>query len=426
MLKRLQCIERAAFRRAAMALLISLCLPACGVLPVNQPAALPPAEPPPIHGEPAQTVPAAADAAGGLPSGARLYKVGVETLPGFAEDRLTDAWPGFLRGCERLAAQSTPVAAAWREVCAAARALPLEEGALREFVQRRFEAYAVFSQDNRNEGLLTGYYEPILRASLTRRPPFVVPLYGPPDDLVSRDTPATPGNPAARVRGRMVQGELVPYFTRAELTPAGGPVHPSLRGKEIAWVEDPVDAFFLQVQGSGKLLIQDPGPNQGKLLRIGFADMNGHPYRSIGRVLIERGELTRDNATAQSIKQWVRANPRAGQALINENPSFIFFRLMPGTVDASVGPIGSLNVPLTEKRSVAIDPRFIPLGSLVWMSATHWGRQINQLALAQDTGSAIKGEVRADYFWGAGDAAGEEAGRTRAVLRLWLLWPKMN
>lgn len=421
---RLECIETTSFRRGLGAVLGVLGLASCGVLPVNQGAPVVPVEPAPIHGEPPAAPAPIADPATGIPSGARLFKVGMDTLPGFAEDKLTDAWPGFLRGCERLATQATPAATAWREPCNAARALPVEEAALREFLLRRFDAYAVFTQDSKNEGLLTGYYEPILRASLTRRPPFVVPLYGPPDDLVSREQPATAGNPAARIRGRMVNGQLQPYFTRAELTPAGAPVHASLRGKEIAWVEDPVDAFFLQVQGSGKLLLQDPGPNQGKLVRIGFADMNGHPYKSIGRVLIERGELTRDNATAQSIKQWVRSNPRAGQALINENPSFIFFRLMPGTVDASVGPIGSLNVPLTEKRSVAIDPRFIPLGSLVWMSATHWGRPINQLALAQDTGSAIKGEVRADYFWGAGDAAGEEAGRTRSVLRLWLIWPK--
>jgi membrane-bound lytic murein transglycosylase A len=255
-----------------------------------------------------------------------------------------------------------------------------------------------------------------LRASLVRRWPFVVPLYGPPDDLVSRDQ-TLPDGRREKVRGRIVNGQWLPYYSRGELTPVSGRPHPALHGKEIAWVEDAIDAFFLQVQGSGRLVLPD-----GRVLRAGFADTNGLPYKSIGRVLIDRGELRADAASAQSIKAWARANPSRTQELLNQNPSFIFFRFLPGTPDQ--GPIGSLNVPLTERRSIAVDPRFIPLGAPVWLSAQHLGRSINQLALAQDTGTAIKGEVRADYFWGAGDKAGEDAGRMRAPLQLWLLWPK--
>jgi membrane-bound lytic murein transglycosylase A len=346
-----------------------------------------------------------------LPDTARATKVAVTELPNFAQDKLIEGWRAWLASCEKIGAQ-----AAWREVCALARTLRADEASIRNYFATRFDAYALSDAQGKSEGMLTGYYEPFLKASLTRKAPFVVPLYGVPDDLVKRE--ATGANGAREVqRGRMENGKLVPYFTRGELTAN----HPSLRGKEIAWVEDVIDAFFLQVQGSGRLQLAD-----GRVLRVGFADMNGHPYRSIGRTLLERGELKPDNASAQAIKAWARANPSKTPELLATNPSFVFFRFLPNPPENAIqGPLGTLAVPLTERRSIAVDTRFVPLGAPVWMSAQHQGKSIDQLALAQDTGSAIKGEVRADYFWGAGDAAGEEAGRMKAPLRLWVLWPKL-
>jgi membrane-bound lytic murein transglycosylase A len=345
-----------------------------------------------------------------VPSEARLTKVALTELPGFAQDRLLEGWRAFLASCEKIGGQG-----AWRATCEQARGVRADEASVRAFFTSRFDAYALTDAQGKTEGMLTGYYEPVLKASLSRKPPFVVPLYGVPDDLVSREVVNASGL-RERQRGRMDNGKLVPYFTRGELTPN----HPSLRGKEIAWVEDPVDAFFLQVQGSGRLVLPD-----GKVLRLGFADMNGHPYRSIGRTLVERGELKLDNASAQSIKAWARANPSKTPELLSTNPSFIFFRFLPTPPETAIqGPLGSLAVPLTDRRSLAVDPRFVPLGAPVWMSAQHQGKTIEQLALAQDTGSAIKGEIRADYFWGAGDAAGEEAGRMKAPLKLWVLWPR--
>jgi membrane-bound lytic murein transglycosylase A len=391
------------YTNSMRAVLVTLCaalLAACNVLtpePQSAPA-------------PEASTPAAGGAPFALPDTARATKVAVTDLPGFAQDRLLEAWRAWLLSCDKLATQP-----AWRTVCMDARAVRADEASVRTFFLSRFDAYALADAQGKSEGMLTGYYEPVLKASLTRRPPFVVPLYGVPDDLVNREVVAGSGQ-RERQRGRIENGKLVPYYTRGELTAS----HPSLRGKEIAWIEDPIDAFFLQVQGSGRLVL-----DSGKVLRLGFADMNGHPYKSIGRTLVERGELRLENASAQSIKAWARANPARTPELLATNPSFVFFRFLPAAGDgADSGPLGSLNVPLTERRSIAVDPRFVPLGAPVWISAQHQGRSIEQLALAQDTGTAIKGEVRADYFWGAGDAAGEQAGRMKAPLRMWVLWPR--
>jgi membrane-bound lytic murein transglycosylase A len=386
------------FMRASVLAMLAGALAACGVFA--------PPPPQPTMPAPAQVTTAPSAAPFALPETARATRVDVTQLPGFAQDRLLEGWSAWLASCEKLAMQS-----AWRNVCAQASTLRADEQTVRAFFTSRFEAYALSDAQGNYEGMLTGYYEPILKASLTRRPPYVVPLYGVPDDLVKREVPAANGTREVQ-RGRMEGGKLVPYFTRGELTAN----HPSLRGKEIAWVQDPVDAFFLQVQGSGRLQLPD-----GNQLRVAFADMNGHPYKSIGRTLIERGELSAGSASAQSIKAWVRANPGKATEVLNTNPSFVFFRLMPNSAS---GPLGSLAVPLTARRSIAVDTRFVPLGAPVWMSAVHQGQPIAQLALAQDTGTAIKGEVRADYFWGAGDAAGEEAGRMKSALKLWVLWPK--
>jgi membrane-bound lytic murein transglycosylase A len=311
----------------------ALLLAACNILtPAPQTAPAPDAPP------------AAAGAAPfPLPESARAVKVAVTELPGFAQDRLLEGWRAFLASCEKIGAQ--PV---WRVTCEQARGLRADEASVRTFFTTRFDAYALSDAQGKSEGMLTGYYEPVLKASLTRRAPFVVPLYAPPDDLVKRELVNANGVREVQ-RGRMENGKLVPYYTRGELTAN----HPSLRGKEIAWVEDPIDAFFLQVQGSGRLTLPD-----GKVLRLGFADMNGHTYRSIGRTLVERGELKLEAASMQGIKAWARANPGKLTELLNTNPSFVFFRFLPTPAETAIqGPLGSA---LRALRRTRVDERAAP------------------------------------------------------------------
>jgi membrane-bound lytic murein transglycosylase A len=206
----------------------------------------------------------------------------------------------------------------------------------------------------------------------------------------------------------------VPYWSRAELN------EERLRGTELLWVDDVIEAFFLQIQGSGRVRLTD-----GSMLRVGYADTNGHPYRSIGRVLIERGELTLDQASMQGITAWARANPQRVSELLNQNPSYVFFRELP-LGDPAAGPVGAMGLPLTPGYSVAVDPRFIPLGAPLLLATTHpvSGAPLQRLVLAQDTGGAIRGPLRFDLFWGFGAEAAAPAGRQRHDGQAWLLVPR--
>ncbi|MDP5009466.1 MAG: MltA domain-containing protein, partial [Glaciimonas sp.] len=218
-----------------------------------------------------------------------------------------------------------------------------------------------------------------------------------------------------RLRGRVKGNRVVPYPTRAELDKTG-----MLSGKEIVWVDDAVDAFFLQVQGSGRVRLAD-----GEILRVAYADQNGYPYKSIGRYLIDKGELTLAQASAQGIKAWLAANPSRQQELLNANPSYVFFK-EEKVVNHKEGPKGAQGVPLTPLRSIAVDAQFVPLGVPVFLSTTrpNSSKNLQQLMVAQDTGGAIKGAVRADFFWGFGDEAGEQAGRMKQRGMMWVLLPK--
>ena len=286
--------------------------------------------------------------------------------------------------------------------------------AARSFFEQHFTPYHVASAESGDEGLITGYYEPLLRGNRKPVGRYRYPLYGVPDDLVAVDLGELyPELRNMRLRGRLEGRRLVPYPARAEIESA----HAPLRGKEIAWVDDPIDLFFLHIQGSGRVQL-----DSGETIRVGYADQNGHPYRSIGRLLVERGELALEQASMQSIKAWGRANPDRLGELLNSNASYVFFRELPATAN---GPPGSLGVPLTARRSIAVDQRFVPLGAPVFI-ATTWpntSRPLNRLMLAQDTGGAIRGAVRADFFWGYGEAAGREAGRMKQRLRMWVLLP---
>jgi membrane-bound lytic murein transglycosylase A len=375
-------------------------------------AAAPTPCPPPAVPAPAPSCPAPApEATAPRPAPAvRLEPVAFQDLPGWADDDVAAGFQAFLRGCPAL--RNPP----WAAFCAKAQALATADAqAQRRFLEANAQPHRVLSSEGIAEGLLTGYYEPLLRGSRNRDGRYRVPLYGPPDDLVSVElTELYPELKGLRLRGRVVGRKLVPYHTRADIDNGTAP----LRGRELIWVDDPVDAFFLQVQGSGRVRL-----DSGELVRVGYADQNGHAYRSVGRLLVERGELTLDQASMQGIRAWGQRNPQKLAALLNENPSYVFFRELPA---GDGGPPGSLGVPLSNGRSLAVDPRAVPLGAPVFVSSTWPGtaRPLNRLMAAQDTGGAIRGAVRADYFWGFGEEAGELAGRMRQPLLLWVLLPR--
>jgi membrane-bound lytic murein transglycosylase A len=240
-------------------------------------------------------------------------------------------------------------------------------------------------------------------------------LYKVPDDLITVDLASVyPTLKGMRLRGRLVGRTVVPYGTRAEIERARIP------GKELVWVDDPVEAFFLEVQGSGRVQLDD-----GETVRIAYADQNGHPYKAIGRWLIDQHELAPGEATAQGIKTWIAAHPERRQELLDVNPSYVFFR-EERLLDPSVGPKGALGVPLTPARSVAVDPSFLPLGAPLFLATTEpaGDAPLQRLVMAQDTGGAIKGAVRADFFFGFGEQAADNAGRMKQRGQIWALLPR--
>lgn len=372
-------------------------VPAAVIAPTPAPS---PAQPEP----PVATQPTAPLAASHLRRGAWT------DLPGWRDDDPAAAWGALLISCGTLKAQEV-----WRSVCTAAATLqrPNREQA-RRFFETQFTPHQLLQPDGGSEGLATGYYEPLLRGSRTPSARYRYPVYGVPEDLLTLDLPAFSAEPRdARARARIDGKRVVPYFDRMQIEAGAAPV----RGREIAWVDDPVELFFLQIQGSGRLDLEN-----GSVMRVGYADHNGHPYRSIGRLLIDRGELTPDRASMQGIKAWAQQNPDKLRAVLDYNPRYVFFRELPPGLG---GPLGAQGVPLTTRRSIAVDPRFVPLGAPVFL-ATTWplsAKPLNQVMLAQDTGSAIRGAVRADFFWGYGDDAGREAGRMKQSLRMWVLLP---
>lgn len=317
-------------------------------------------------------------------------------IPGWSNDTLLDWWPSLRLGC-----QSPPPAWVW--TCRQMPAQPATETAARQWVETHMQVYQVESPEGDTAGLVTGYFEPQVEAS--RRPTATqrVPLYGPPADLKYRK----------------------PYWTRKQLDtlPAA---QTAVRGREIAWVEDPLDALILQIQGSGRLDITEPDGRQ-HLVRLAFAGHNDQPYRSIGRWLIDQGELRPSEASWPGIKDWARRNPARLQELIWQNPRMVFFREEP-LPDPTLGPKGAQAVPLTPGRSIAVDPGSVPYGTPVWLDTTEplSDKPLQRLVMAQDTGSAIVGAVRADYFWGWGPEAEANAGRMKQSLRMWVLWPRLR
>jgi len=356
---------------------------------------------------------------------ATLQKADWRDLPGWGSDDLAPALGALLESCKASKA-GLPT-----DLCAdAAKQLGASNAGLKAFFEARFMPRQVINGDGTREGLITGYYEPLLKGSRKRSKAYAWPLYGVPDDLLTIDLGELyPELKGARVRGRLDGRRVLPYWSREELAQRGR----QLAGDVLFWLADPIELFFLQVQGSGRIDLDD-----GTRARVAYADQNGHPYRSIGRWLVDRGELKVEQASLDGIRNWAREHPARLDELLNANPSFVFFREVAGpngnstgkgaarSASKDVGPAGTLGVPLTPGRSLAVDPRTIPLGAPVWLATTHpgTGKPLQRLMNAQDTGGAIKGGVRADYFWGFGPEAGVLAGRMRPQGRLWVLLPR--
>jgi membrane-bound lytic murein transglycosylase A len=386
------------------------------------------ATPPPPPAKPAQpapvtpTVPAtpaqppaqpAVPAAPTPPAKAEFIPARFADLPGWERDDLRAAWPAFMLSCSKLAN-----GADWKEPCAIAKTVDANsQAAIRLFFESFFDPHQVVAPDGSNSGLITGYYEPLLRGARKKGGPYQTPLYKVPDDMVIIDIGSVyPELANKRVRGRLKGKRVVPYPAREEISRSGLP------GNELIWVDDAVEAFFLEVQGSGRVQLPD-----GETVRVAYADQNGRPYQSIGKWLVQKGELTTEQATAQGIKAWIDGHPTRQQELFNVNPSYVFFKeeKLP---DPKVGPKGTLNVPLTPQRSVAIDRSQLPLGAPVYLNTTLPGDDelpLQRLMLAQDTGGAIKGAIRLDLFFGFGSEAADFAGRMKQRGNIWVLLPKL-
>ncbi len=339
-----------------------------------------------------------------------LEQVDWAAMPGWAEDDPRPALEAFRASCKVVQNR-----AQWQTACAAAAGFAAaDEMAARTFFEAQFQPFRVQQADGSSSGLITGYYVPDLKGSRTRSERYRWPLYGVPDDLLVVDLRSVyPELGDYRLRGRLEGRRVVPYYSRAEID--AGKLS---EGKELFWVEDPVELFFLQIQGSGRIELED-----GTQVMVNYADQNGYPYRSIGKLLLDRGAMTRDQMSMQNIQAWARKNPDQVSALLAENPSYVFFRELPAGVTR---PFGALGVQLTAERSLAVDPHAIPLGAPVFLSTTWPGGDtpLNRLLVAQDTGGAIKGRVRADFYWGIGDEAGALAGRMKQPGRLWVLLPR--
>lgn len=318
--------------------------------------------------------------------------VGFDRLPGWQADHLAEALPPFSASCGQM-----KDAATWRAVCAAARAVPPnDERAARAFFETNFQPYAM-TDNGSEQGLFTGYYEPEVAGSRRQSATYDIPLYGMPAPRARNGRPELLPDRAAINRGALARQHL-----------------------ERFWLADSVDAFFLEIQGSGRIRLPD-----GNVVRVSYAGQNGHAYVAIGRVLIDRGELTREETSLQTIRAWLMAHPAQARAVMEKNPAFVFFRELPPT-PIEQGPPGAMDVALTPGRSIAVDRSFVPLGTPMWLDTTNAinGLAIRRLMVAQDTGGAIKGPVRADLFLGWGVDAAELAGRMKQPGMQYMLVPR--
>lgn len=344
-----------------------------------------------------------------------LKPVDYAQLPAMPEENWQPALAAFKESCEKMASRP-----GWEEVCAKAKFLPLNQA--KTFFSAYFTPYQAIAEtvdqsgtvSVSDSGKMTGYYEPILYGSRKKKTPYVYPLHTMPSDLITVDLAEIyPQLKGMRLRGQIEGNRLVPYDSRAQLAKR------NLDKYAIAWVEDPVAAFFLQVQGSGRIVLPD-----GSYMRVGYGDVNGHPYRGIGNYLVRQGYLKSHELSMQSIQAWAKKNPKKVQAVLNQNPSYVFF-IERKDQDPNEGPIGAQGVPLTEKGSVAVDRRYYQLGwpIVVDVEQSNPDMKFTRAVVAQDTGGAIKGPIRFDFYWGSGDEAALAAGRQNSQVKAWVLLP---
>jgi len=339
-----------------------------------------------------------------------MYPAEFNDLPGWPQDDHAMAFSAFQRSCSTWRKQPDRQALSgifqlgtigdWKRLCS----LSVTRGEEKRFFEQWFKPYAV-SVSGSFDGLFTGYYLPELHGSYRPSVRYHVPIYGVPKDLVKR------GNET----GRLVKGQLQPYYDRAAIT-AGAL---SGRGLELLWVDSDIDAFFMEIQGSGRVIMED-----GSVRALSYADKNGRAYYAIGKTLVDRGEIAREDISMQTIRTWILQHPAEGRALMLQNASYVFFKFNDKTLDQ--GPVGSMAVPLTAGYSLAVDRHFLPMGVPLWLDAEHPGgsQRLRRLVMAQDTGGAIKGLIRGDVYWGQGPQAADWAGVMKSRGRYFLLVPK--
>ncbi|MCK0070188.1 murein transglycosylase A [Kordiimonas laminariae] len=361
------------------------------------------------------------------PEGLNFSRAAFADLPGWQNDALMEALPALLKSCEKIkiipVGRRMPGASIggtygdWREACNAVETVT-DRASLEQVLTTHFTPLSVSAGSN-PDGVFTGYYEALLKGSLQETERFNVPLYSRPPELVMVDLGKfRPSLKGQRIAGSVKNGRLEPYSSRKNIEEGAL----GDRGLEILWVDSAVDAYFLHVQGSGRVLMPD-----GSFYGIGYAAQNGHANRLIGRRLIEMGAIARKDMSGQAIRQWLADNSDQMMDVLKTDPSFVFFRPLKN----GDGPYGSANVVLTPGRSLAVDRKHLPLHAPVWLSASHPDPTdptvaevpLNRLMVAQDTGGAISGEIRGDVFWGFGDDAEEIAGRMANRGRYWLLLP---
>ena len=335
-----------------------------------------------------------------------VRSVSFSSLPAWKSDDLTDALPALIKNCDAMAAKPE-----WKTFCdGIVRLQGRPSKQIRRFIESTMTPYAVYSYGKR-DGTFTGYYEASLSGSLTKDDTNQYPIYGIPEDLIALDTKTlcTAGSDTGTRIGRVENGRFLPYLTRSEIEKE------ALKAPVLLWVSDPVDAFILHIQGSGRV------ETSNGVYHIGYAGNNGHTFVGIGSILSADGVLENGKSSMPHIRAWLKENPEKAKEYMNKNPRYIFFKLSP----EGDGPMGALGVPLTPKRSLAVDTRFIPLGTPLYLDTTDPdGNKVQSLVVAQDVGGAIKGAVRGDYFWGYGEDAFQNAGRMKSSGRYYILWPK--
>lgn len=393
------------YRPALIAALLTM-LAACSETPEKQPArpapGVPGATAPEYRLGPPQPVQA--------DSSLQLYPTEFNYLPGWQQEDHAAAFRSFRHSCESWRGQpdgrtlggvfALGSVGDWKLLCN----VPVTAGSERQFFEQWFRPYAV-AYAGGFDGLFTGYYLPELHGSYHRTARYNVPIYGVPKDLVHRGGRC----------GRLVKGRFVPYHDRAAIRRGAL----ARQRAEILWVDDEVDAFFMEIQGSGRIIMEN-----GHIQGVGYADKNGHAYHPIGKSLVDRGYIPREQISMQSIRTWIDQHPQEGRELMLENPSVVFFKLT--EAKAHLGPVGSMNTPLSAGYSLAVDRSYLPMGVPLWLDAEHpsGNQRLRRLVMAQDTGGAIKGAIRGDVYWGQGHQAGQMAGGMKSRGRMFLLVPK--